>query len=66
VSYLLQGGMKHRDSGGSAGTLTPGWVQWMDAAGGVVHAEMPSDELMRHGGTMEGFQVRPSGGGART
>jgi len=30
----------------------------MDAAGGVIHAEMPSEELMKHGGTMEGFQVR--------
>ena len=29
----------------------------MTAGYGVVHSEMPSDELMKKGGRMEGFQL---------
>ena len=32
-------------------------MQWMTAGYGVVHSEMPSDELMKKGGRMEGFQL---------
>jgi len=57
VTYLLSGGFQHRDSAGHAGKLTPGDVQWMTAGSGVVHSELPSDEFMRDGGVMHGFQV---------
>lgn len=57
VTYLLSGGFQHKDSAGHAGKLTPGDVQWMTAGGGVVHSELPSDEFMRDGGTMHGFQI---------
>ena len=40
-----------------AGTLHAGWVQWMTAGSGVVHSEMPTDDLMKNGGKMEGFQL---------
>jgi redox-sensitive bicupin YhaK (pirin superfamily) len=29
VTYILSGGMQHKDSQGNSGTLSPGWVQWM-------------------------------------
>ncbi|HVA36423.1 MAG TPA: pirin family protein [Candidatus Dormibacteraeota bacterium] len=57
VTYLLEGGMQHRDSAGHAGGLRPGDVQWMTAGEGVVHSEMPSDAMMREGGNMHGFQI---------
>ncbi len=57
VTYLLAGGMEHRDSAGHAGTLGPGDVQWMTAGAGVVHSELPSQRLMKHGGDMHGFQI---------
>jgi hypothetical protein len=57
VTYLLSGGFKHRDSAGHAGKLGPGDVQWMTAGSGVVHSELPSDEFMRDGGVMHGFQI---------
>jgi redox-sensitive bicupin YhaK (pirin superfamily) len=57
VTYLLEGGAQHRDSAGNAGTLAPGDVQWMTAGSGVVHSELPSDELLEHGGRMHGFQL---------
>jgi redox-sensitive bicupin YhaK (pirin superfamily) len=57
VTYLLSGEMEHKDSGGHAGRLRPGDVQWMTAGAGVVHAEMPSPEFQRDGGRMHGFQL---------
>jgi redox-sensitive bicupin YhaK (pirin superfamily) len=57
VTYLLAGGVQHRDSVGNAGTLLPGDVQWMTAGSGVVHSELPSDDLLARGGRMHGFQL---------
>jgi redox-sensitive bicupin YhaK (pirin superfamily) len=57
VTYLLSGGFQHKDSAGHAGRLGPGDVQWMTAGSGVVHSELPSDEFMRDGGEMHGFQI---------
>ena len=57
ISYLLSGSLQHRDSFGHAGLLEPGDVQWMTAGSGLVHSEMPGPELVRDGGTLEGFQI---------
>jgi len=57
VTYVIDGGIHHKDSAGNEGNLGPGWVQWMTAGSGVVHSEMPTDELLRTGGRMEGFQL---------
>jgi redox-sensitive bicupin YhaK (pirin superfamily) len=57
VTYMLSGRMHHRDSQGAAGSIGPGDVQWMTAGAGVVHSEMPSDEILRQGGRMHGFQL---------
>jgi len=57
VTYLLSGDMQHKDSGGHAGRLRAGDVQWMTAGAGVVHGEMPSPEFLRDGGRMHGFQL---------
>lgn len=57
VTYMLAGEMEHRDSNGGHGVITPGAVQWMTAGAGIVHSEMPSDQMMRRGGRMHGFQL---------
>jgi hypothetical protein len=57
VTYMLSGEMEHRDSGGHAGRLGPGDVQWMTAGAGVIHSEMPSEAFLRRGGRMHGFQL---------
>ncbi len=57
VTYILSGEMEHKDSQGHAGKLRAGDVQWMTAGAGVVHAEMPSAEFQRSGGTLHGFQL---------
>lgn len=53
VTYMIDGRMRHRDSGGNEGLLQNGGVQWMTAGRGLVHSELPEQE----DGRMEGFQL---------
>jgi redox-sensitive bicupin YhaK (pirin superfamily) len=53
VTYMLAGRMRHRDSAGHEGLVSAGGVQWMTAARGVVHSEMPEQA----DGLMQGFQL---------
>jgi|SRR5438105_1998013 len=57
VTISYQGSLDHRDSGGNAGTINPGDVQWMTAASGVVHEEMHGKEFTRKGGDFEMVQL---------
>ena len=41
VSYVLEGGFRHRDSVGNSGLIADGGTQWMTAGHGIVHEEMP-------------------------
>ena len=53
VTYMIDGHMRHEDSLGNRGDLGPGDVQWMSAARGIVHSEMPQQDA----GRMRGFQL---------
>lgn len=53
ITYMLDGRMRHADSMGNEGVLEPGDVQWMKAASGVIHSEMPE----QRDGLMRGFQL---------
>ena len=53
ITYMIDGRMRHRDSGGNEGLLQNGGVQWMTAGRGLVHSELPEQEE----GRMEGFQL---------
>jgi len=53
VTYMLEGEFEHEDSTGSKGEMGPGSVQWMTAAGGIIHSEMP---IMKEG-KLHGFQL---------
>ncbi|SPE28550.1 putative Quercetin 2,3-dioxygenase [Burkholderiales bacterium] len=53
VTYMLDGHMRHEDSIGNRGDLGPGDVQWMSAARGIIHSEMPQQTE----GRMRGFQL---------
>jgi len=53
ITYMIAGRMRHRDSTGGEGLLNNGDVQWMTAARGIIHSEMPEQE----DGLMEGFQL---------
>ncbi|MFZ9707927.1 MAG: pirin family protein, partial [Ilumatobacteraceae bacterium] len=57
VTYLMHGAMEHRDTTGAVATIRPGGVQWMTAGSGVIHSELPTDDFLRSGGRMHGFQL---------
>lgn len=57
VTYVLEGTIEHGDSQGNRGRIGPHDVQWMTAGSGVVHSEMPSEEIRRDGGRLHGFQL---------
>lgn len=57
VTIAYQGALQHRDSGGNAGRIGPGDVQWMTAASGVVHEEKHDEEFTKTGGTLEMVQL---------
>jgi len=52
-TYMIDGDMEHKDSMGNTGNLGPGGAQWMKAASGVIHSEMPKQQ----DGLMRGFQL---------
>ncbi|XP_010525731.1 PREDICTED: pirin-like protein 2 [Tarenaya hassleriana] len=47
VTYVLQGGITHQDFKGHKGTIYAGDVQWMTAGRGIIHSEMPEEEVNR-------------------
>jgi len=53
LTYMLDGHMLHQDSMGNRGDLKAGAAQWMKAASGVIHSEMPQQTA----GLMRGFQL---------
>jgi len=53
VTYMLEGKMLHEDHMGNRGLLNDGDVQWMTAAKGIIHSEMPQQTE----GRMSGFQL---------
>ena len=52
-TYMIDGNIEHQDSMGNTGNLGPGGAQWMKAASGVIHSEMPKQQ----NGLMRGFQL---------
>jgi len=50
---MIDGKMRHRDHMGNEGLIVSGGVQWMTAARGVIHSEMPEQEE----GLLHGFQL---------
>jgi len=53
LTYMLRGSMQHCDSMGNRDTVHAGGIQWMQAAHGVIHAEMPEPD----DGELLGFQL---------
>ena len=53
LTYIIDGEMEHTDSMGNTGNLGAGGAQWMKAASGVIHSEMPKQKA----GLLRGFQL---------
>ena len=57
VTYMLDGQLEHRDSNGGGGVITDGATQWMTAGAGIVHSEMPTEQIVTKGGLFHGVQL---------
>ncbi len=57
VTIVYSGEVEHRDSNGGGGLITPGDVQWMTAASGLVHEEKHGREFAKKGGEFEMVQL---------
>jgi redox-sensitive bicupin YhaK (pirin superfamily) len=57
VTIAYEGEVAHRDSSGGGGTIRPGDVQWMTAAGGIIHEEFHSPAYTRTGGPFRMVQL---------
>jgi redox-sensitive bicupin YhaK (pirin superfamily) len=57
VTYMIDGVMRHRDTMGGGGLITDGATQWMTAGSGILHDEMPTEEMVTKGGLFHGVQL---------
>ena len=57
VTYMMDGELEHRDSNGGGGLITDGATQWMTAGAGIVHSEMPTEQIVVKGGLFHGVQL---------
>ena len=57
VTYMMDGELEHRDSNGGGGLITDGATQWMTAGAGIVHSEMPTEQILAKGGLFHGVQL---------
>lgn len=57
VTIVYDGEVEHRDSAGNGGVIGPGDVQWMTAAGGIVHEEYHSPGFAKAGGPFRMVQL---------
>jgi len=57
VTFVLKGGVKHRDSFGNQQDIYEGGVQWMNAGRGIVHSERPPKNIYEIGGEQEIIQL---------
>lgn len=57
VTYLMDGTFVHHDSNGGGGVISDGDTQWMTAGAGILHDELPSEELVMKGGYFNGIQL---------
>jgi redox-sensitive bicupin YhaK (pirin superfamily) len=57
VTFILDGDISHKDSGGNENVIYSGGVQWMTAGSGLIHAEISSDDFKKFGGDLEILQL---------
>ena len=57
VTYMIDGAMEHTDSIGGGGVITDGATQWTTAGSGILHNELPPQEMVAKGGLFHGVQL---------
>lgn len=57
VTFILDGDIMHKDTGGHESIIEAGGVQWMTAGKGLIHAEVSSKAFKELGGDLEILQL---------
>jgi len=57
VTFIVEGSLTHRDSGGHESVIERGGVQWMTAGRGLEHEEVSPPEFLERGGPLEILQL---------
>ncbi|MBI2964896.1 MAG: pirin family protein [Chloroflexi bacterium] len=57
VTYVMDGAIRHRDSLGGGGLIRDGATQWMTAGAGILHDELPTEEIVTKGGLFHAVQL---------
>jgi redox-sensitive bicupin YhaK (pirin superfamily) len=57
VTFILEGDIMHKDTGGHESVIEAGGIQWMTAGSGLIHAEISSNEFKKTGGPLEILQL---------
>ena len=57
VTFIVDGSLTHRDTGGHESVIERGGVQWMTAGRGLEHEEVSPPEFLEHGGPLEILQL---------
>jgi redox-sensitive bicupin YhaK (pirin superfamily) len=57
VTFIVEGSLTHRDTGGHESVIKAGGVQWMTAGRGLEHEEVSPPEFLERGGPLEILQL---------
>lgn len=57
VTFIVDGDIVHKDSGGHESVIVAGGVQYMCAGSGLIHAEVSSSDFKKNGGDLEILQL---------
>jgi redox-sensitive bicupin YhaK (pirin superfamily) len=57
VTFIVEGSLTHRDTGGHESVIAAGGVQWMTAGRGLEHEEVSPPEFLERGGPLEILQL---------
>ena len=57
VTFIVDGSLTHRDTGGHESVIERGGVQWMTAGRGLEHEEVSPPEFLERGGPLEILQL---------
>ncbi|MDB5234180.1 MAG: nuclease [Hymenobacter sp.] len=57
VTFILEGDILHKDTGGHESVIEAGGIQWMTAGSGLIHAEVSSEQFKQKGGPLEILQL---------
>lgn len=57
LTFIVEGDIAHKDSGGHKSVIDAGGIQYMTAGRGLIHAETSSEKFLKEGGPLEILQL---------